>query len=61
MQAESGLTAFQAPSLDYLDTYRANYTELPAWTGGATRTYRTWLHPTNLYQLGPFTCARRSR
>ena len=54
VQAEAGTVTFQAPSLDFVDTYRANFTELPTWQGGQTRTYRTWLHATNLFTAGPF-------
>jgi hypothetical protein len=55
VQGIAALTTFQSPSLEYLDTYRANFTEVAAYVGGTTRAYRMWLHPTNLYQLGDFT------
>jgi hypothetical protein len=54
VQAEVSTAAFTAPSLDFVDTYRANFTEIASWTGGQTRHYRTWLHASNLFTAGPF-------
>ncbi len=44
-QGEAALTGFAAPFLTFLDTWRATFVELPAYTGGITRTERTYLHP----------------
>jgi hypothetical protein len=44
-QADAGVTGFQAPFLTFLDTWRATFVELPAFSGGITRAWRTYLHP----------------
>jgi hypothetical protein len=46
---------FSAPFIMHTDTYRVNFVEADTFTGGATRTYRTYLHPSLTYVAGPFT------
>ena len=56
LQAESDAQeTLRAPSIAYTDTYRITFVEADAFTGGVTRTYRSWLHPALLYVGGPFT------
>jgi hypothetical protein len=54
VQGDSGLTTFAAPFLTYLDTWRCNFTELPLYSGGITRTYRTYLHPQETWNRTAF-------
>lgn len=55
-QAESdALVTYKAPSIVFTDTYRINFVEADAFTGGATRVYRTWLHPAATFASGAFT------
>jgi hypothetical protein len=55
-QAESDASVtYRAPSIVYTDTYRINVVEADAFTGGATRVYRTSLHPAMSFVAGPFT------
>jgi len=45
-QAESDSSvSYNAPFAAYIDTFRVTFVEADAFTGGATRTYRTNLHP----------------
>ena len=54
-QAESDAqVTYRAPSIIFTDTYRIAFVEADAFTGGATRVYRTWLHPALLYAGGAF-------
>lgn len=53
-EATSG-TAFYAPTLCYADTYRASYLDTGSYTGGASRVYRTYLHPSLTYAHGAYT------
>jgi hypothetical protein len=53
-QADSGLTTFAAPFLTFIDTWRANFVELPLYTGGITRTWRTYLHPLETWNRTAF-------
>lgn len=54
-QAESDAqVTYKAPSIVFTDTYRIAFVESDAFTGGATRVYRTWLHPALLYAGGAF-------
>ncbi len=56
VQAEAtAQTEFRAPSIAATDTYRINFTEVATYTGGATRAYRTWLHPLLPYNHGRFS------
>lgn len=55
-QAESDAqVTYKAPSIVYTDTYRILLVEADAFTGGATRAYRTWLHPASSFVAGAFT------
>lgn len=55
-QAESDASVtYRAPSIAYTDTYRINVVEADAFTGGATRVYRTSVHPAMTFVSGPFT------
>ena len=55
-QAESDATVtYRAPSIVYTDTYRINFVEADAFTGGNTRVYRTTMHPAMTFVAGPFT------
>jgi hypothetical protein len=55
-QAESDAqVTYKAPSIVYADTYRVDFVEADAFTGGSTRVYRTWLHPALSFAGGAFT------
>ena len=55
-QAESdALVTYKAPSIVFTDAYRINFVEADAFAGGATRVYRTWLHPAATFASGAFT------
>lgn len=55
-QAESDASVtYKAPSLVYTDTYRIDFIEADAFTGGATRVYRATLHPALSFVSGAFT------
>jgi hypothetical protein len=55
-QAESDASVtYRAPSIAFTDTYRINVVEADAFTGGATRVYRTSVHPAMSFAAGPFT------
>jgi hypothetical protein len=53
-EADASVT-YRAPSIAYTDTYRINVVEADAFTGGATRVYRTSLHPAMSLVAGAFT------
>ncbi|MEX2245651.1 MAG: hypothetical protein WEC75_03100 [Dehalococcoidia bacterium] len=55
-EADASIT-FQAPSIMYTDTYRITFVEVDAFAGGATRTYRSHLHPSLGFgaAAGPFS------
>ena len=45
-QAElSSTTEFYSPFLEFDDSYRMTFVEVPSYPGGGSTTYRTWLHP----------------
>jgi hypothetical protein len=55
-QAESDSSVtYSAPAIVYTDTYRINFVEADAFTGGATRTYRTSVHPAKTFVAGANT------
>jgi len=54
-QADVGISAFGAPSLTFSDTWRVNYVEAQLFTGGATRLYKTWVHPFAGFDAGAYT------
>jgi hypothetical protein len=55
LQAESDAqVTYRAPAITFTDAYRITFVEADAFPGGATRTYRTSLHPALLYVGGPF-------
>ncbi|MDP9236290.1 MAG: hypothetical protein M3P30_02640 [Chloroflexota bacterium] len=55
-QAESDSSvSYGAPSVAYTDTYRINFVEADAFTGGSTRTYRTSVHPSKTFVAGANT------
>lgn len=55
-QAESdSQVTYSAPSIIYTDTYRINFVEADAFTGGNTRTYRTSVHPSKTFVAGANT------
>ena len=51
---KDALTEFAAPFLTYADTWRANFVERPTYTGGVTRSWRTWLATGLVYTSGPY-------
>jgi hypothetical protein len=51
---KDALTEFAGPSLAYADTWRLNFAERPTYTGGVTRSWRSWLAPTLLFTSGPY-------
>jgi hypothetical protein len=53
-EADASVT-YQAPFLAYIDTYHLRYVEADAFTGGATRVYKTTLHPSTSYTSGAYT------
>ncbi len=46
---------YKAPSIASADTYRVDFVEADAFTGGNTRVYRTTMHPAMTFAAGPFT------
>lgn len=52
-EADAQIT-FKAPSIVFTDTYRITFTAADAFTGGATRTWRTWLHPAATFVSGAY-------
>ncbi|HZS38479.1 MAG TPA: hypothetical protein VFF06_16705 [Polyangia bacterium] len=55
-QAESDASiTYRAPSVVYTDTYRVDFVEADAFSGGVTRVYRSWLHPAVSFVAGAFT------
>lgn len=55
-QAESDSSVgYSAPAIVYTDTYRINFVEADAFTGGNTRTYRTSVHPSKTFVAGANT------
>jgi hypothetical protein len=55
-QAESDASVlYGAPAIAYIDTYRITFIEADTFTGGATRVYRTSVHPSKSYVAGPNT------
>jgi hypothetical protein len=58
VQAESdALVTFAAPFVESADCYRLTFVEADTFTGGSTRTYRSWVHPAMTFAAGPFTIA----
>jgi hypothetical protein len=51
----AALTTFQQPSLVFNGQFRATFVDVPGYTGGTTRTYRTWLHPFADFDRGDYT------
>ncbi len=55
-QAESDASVtYKAPSIVFTDSYRIDFVEADAFSGGATRVYRTTLHPAMSFVAGAFT------
>jgi hypothetical protein len=55
-QAESDSSVtYAAPAIVYTDTYRIDFVEADAFTGGATRAYRTAVHPAKTFVAGANT------
>ncbi len=55
-QAESDAqVTYQAPFLTYIDTYRMTFVEVDAFTGGATRAYRSYLVFSLAWTAGAYT------
>ena len=53
-QSEGTLSGFAAPSLAFFGTWRACFVELPSFSGGLTRCYRTYLHPLESWNRAAF-------
>jgi hypothetical protein len=53
-QSDAAQCTYQAPSMVYNDGWRGAFVDVPLYTGGATRTYFTYLHEDLPWNVGNF-------